>query len=195
MLRLSRSPPHQPRDALQNHERSLPIGWEIRISTTVDPGRVYYANGRQTQWNFPTQEQAEAERQAYIQRAQAEQRQSLREKLALISNNDFNRSNMDELDSLRNMIADNEQPINISAQILDLQVLINMLKNQDMDYDLKNLCKDLFEEMFEKLAKEKELIDNGFTRHNRRDTTVLIEQLNRLNSIYNRFIKAINNIP
>lgn len=71
---MSRSPPHnRPRDLLQNDERQLPFGWEKRISNNVDPSRVYYTNGRQSQWNFPNQE---AEYQARIeleerQRAQA----------------------------------------------------------------------------------------------------------------------------
>jgi len=70
---MSRSPPHnRPRDLLQNDERQLPFGWEERISNNVDPSRVYYTNGRQSQWNFPNQE---AEYQARIQLAQAEERQ------------------------------------------------------------------------------------------------------------------------
>jgi len=54
----SRSPQrYQPRDPLQNDDRPLPLGWERRISDNVDLGRVYYTNGRQSQWNFPKQDQ------------------------------------------------------------------------------------------------------------------------------------------
>jgi hypothetical protein len=101
----SRSPPHQSRDLLQNAERPLPIGWERRISNNVDPGRVYYTNGRQSQWNFPNNEQnpnfviTEPEHLAHIQLTEAEylarialaheeerqaQRQALIERRALI---------------------------------------------------------------------------------------------------------------
>jgi hypothetical protein len=37
----------------QKNKRSLPIGWERRTSNNIDPSRVYYTNGRQSQWNFP----------------------------------------------------------------------------------------------------------------------------------------------
>jgi hypothetical protein len=71
--RFSRSPQrYQPRDPLQNDERPLPIGWERRISNNVDPSRVYYTNGRQSQWNFPNQE---AEYQARIELEEREERQ------------------------------------------------------------------------------------------------------------------------
>jgi hypothetical protein len=47
--------------------------------------------------------------------------------------------------------------------------------------------------MYEKLANEKKLIDDGLTTHNETDTADLIRQLNGLNSIYNSFRNAINN--
>ena len=58
----------------QKNKRSLPIGWERRTSNNIDPSRVYYTNGRQSQWNFPTEEQnpnfviTEPERRDHIQR-------------------------------------------------------------------------------------------------------------------------------
>lgn len=55
-----RSPQRAQRDAFENDERPLPIGWVRRTSNNVDPGRVYYANGGQTQWNFPNQERFSA---------------------------------------------------------------------------------------------------------------------------------------
>jgi len=48
---------------------------------------------------------------------------------------------------------------------------------------------------FEKLDKEKQLIDSGRTTHNERDTANINRQLNGLNSIYISFMNAINNIP
>jgi hypothetical protein len=51
----------------QKNKRSLPIGWEKRTSNNVDIGRVYYTNGRQRQWNFPT----EPERRDHIQREES----------------------------------------------------------------------------------------------------------------------------
>jgi hypothetical protein len=245
----SRSPQrYQPRDPLQNDERPLPIGWERRISNNVDLGRVYYTNGRQSQWHFPNQEQnpnfvitepeppayiqraeaeyqarielaqeeerqaqrqalierrallqrAEEERRALIQRAQAEERLSLREKLALITNEDFNEYNIETFFSLRRMILqDNEQPINrlnVLFYIMDLESMINILRDRNVHYDLKRLCENIFEEMFEKLANEKKLIDDGLTTHDEEDTIFLIRQLNsRLNPVYNRFMNAINN--
>ena len=230
----SRSPPHQPRDALQNDERPLPFGWKRRISNNVDPGRVYYANGRQRQWKFPTQEQerlahiqrveneyqarielAEAERQAEERRNRIEREESERraeerrnrriggnllENLELIINNnaEFTYHNMVVLGSLRHFIQDNGDPIDrhtVSVYISDLLILIRNLKDPDTHSDLKSLCEKTFEQMFEKLAKEKQLIDSGRTRHNERDTANIIEQLNGLNSIYISFMKAINNIP
>ena len=159
----------------------------------------------------------EAERQARNERAQAERQarlealleasleaeqeyrdnllEKLRENLALISNN--NEYNMDVLISLRRMILqDNEQPINrltVLTYILDLESLISILRDRNVHSDLKHLCENIFEEMYEKLAKEKELIDFGFTRHNEYDTTYLNEELNRLNSIYDSFMYTINN--
>ena len=79
---MSRSPPHnRPRDLLQNDERQLPFGWEKRISNNVDPSRVYYTNGRQSQWNFPNQEaeyqaRIELEEREELQRAQAVERRA-----------------------------------------------------------------------------------------------------------------------
>jgi len=35
MFNRSRSPPHQPRDPLQNDQRSLPIGWNRVFSNNV----------------------------------------------------------------------------------------------------------------------------------------------------------------
>ena len=245
----SRSPPHHhPRDPLQNDDRPLPLGWEIRISDNVHPGRVYYTNGRQSQWHFPNQEQnpnfvitepeppayiqraeaeyqarielaqeeerqaqrqalierrallqrAEEERRALIQRAQAEERLSLREKLALITNEDFNEYNIETFFSLRRMIVvDNEQPINrlnVLFYIMNLETMINILRDRNVHYDLKRLCENIFEEMFEKLVNEKKLIDDGLTTHDEEDTIFLIRQLNsRLNPVYNRFMNAINN--
>jgi len=249
----SRSPPHQSRDLLQNDERPLPIGWERRISNNVDPSRVYYTNGRQSQWHFPNNEQnpnfvitepeplahiqrteaeyqarialaqeeerraqrqaliehraliqrVEDERRARIALAQAEERLNLREHLELIINNndlnnDFNEYNIGVLNSLREFILEhNIEPINqwrVGDYISDLMDLIRMIKDPDIKVDLKRLCKKIFEEMYEKLANEKKLIDDGLTMHDARDTENLIRQLSGLNYIYNRFMNAINNI-
>ena len=186
-----RSPRHQPRDPLQNDHRPLPIGWSRNVSNNVDPGRVYYSNGRQSQWNFPNQEETEQE--------DHEIGGNLRENLALISNNNnFNQLDMDVLSSLRRMILeDNEQTINrltIHTYMMDLNALIYLLRDREVHYLLKHLCEQIFEEMYEKLAKEKQIIDFGYTSHNERDTTYLNEELNRLNSIYIRFRNIINNI-
>jgi hypothetical protein len=143
----------------------------------------------------------EAERQARLE-AEQEYRdnilEKLRENLALISNNNnFNEYNMDVLISLRRMILqDNEQPINrltVLTYILDLESLISILRDRNVHSDLKHLCENIFEEMYEKLANEKKLIEDGFTRHNEYDTTYLNEELNRLNSIYDSFMYTINN--
>ena len=241
----SRSPPHQSRDLLQNDERPLPIGWERRISNNVDPSRVYYTNGRQSQWHFPNDEQnpnfvitepehiqrtkaeyqarialaheeeRRAQRQALIERraliqraedeyqarialAQAEESLNLREHLELIiSNNDFDGYNIGVLNTLREFILrDNIEPMNpwsVRDYISDLIHLIRMIKDQNVNSRLKRLCKKIFEEMYEKLANEKKLIDDGLTTHNETDTANLIRQLDALNYLYNSFINAINN--
>jgi len=242
----SRSPPHLSRDHLQNDERPLPIGWERRISNTVDPGEVYYTNGRQSQWNFPNHpnfvitepeprahiqraeaeyqarielaqaeerqaqrqaliesraliQRAEAEYQAHIELAQAEERLNLRENLELITNNnDFNEYNIGVLNALRRFILQhNIEPMNVWSvrdYISDLTHLIRMLKDPGIEVDLKRLCKKIFEEMYKKLVNEKKLIDDGLTMHDERDTAHLIQQLNGLHSIYNRFMNYTNNI-
>jgi hypothetical protein len=56
--RLVRSPrrttfPEQPDDT----RRPLPLGWNRAFSNKISQGRVYYTNGRQSQWNFPKQDQ------------------------------------------------------------------------------------------------------------------------------------------
>jgi hypothetical protein len=231
--RFSRSPQrHQPHDPLQNDERPLPIGWERRISNNVDPGRVYYTNGRQSQWHFPNNEQnpnfviTEPESRAHIQRTEAEyqarialaheeerrvqrraleerraliqrvedeyqarialvqeeERSNLRENLELIiSNNDFNGYNIGVLSALREFIVHhNIEPMNpwsVRDYISDLIHLIRMIKDQDIHSNLKRLCKKIFEEMYEKLANEKKLIDDGLTTHDETDTANLIRQL------------------
>lgn len=183
-----RSPRHQPRDLLQNDELPLPIGWRRNISHNVDPGRVYYTNGRQSQWNFPNQAETEQEDHYIVP--------NLRENLALISNNnDFNERNMDILITLR-MILDNEQPINIltiRTYMMALNSLIYFLRDREVHYVLKHLCEQIFEEIYEKLAKEKQMIDFGYTTHNE-DTIYINEELDRLNSIYIRFMNITNNI-
>ena len=73
--RLSRSPPRRSSFTEQQDDtrRPLPLGWNRAFSNNVNPGRVYYTNGRQSQWKFPKQEQdqffviAKAKRQARIQ--------------------------------------------------------------------------------------------------------------------------------
>jgi len=199
--RLSRSPPrHQPRDPLQNDERPLPIGWNRAFSNNVDPGRLYYSNGRQSQWNFPNEADAQTfELEQADEQEDSEIGGNLRENLALISNNNnFNQLNMDVLSALRRMITeDNEQTINrltIGRYMMDLEGLIYLLRDREVHYVLKHLCEQIFEEIYEKLAKEKQIIDFGYTSHNERDTTYLNEQLNGLNSIYIRFRNIINNI-
>ena len=197
----------------------LPANWTRNFNHT---GRIYYTNMStgHSQWDFPYPEEEEsrqqyeviadevfhieAELQARNERAQAEQYyrdnllEKLRENLALISNNNnFNEYNMDVLISLRRMILqDNEQPINrltVLTYILDLESLISILRDRNVHSDLKHLCENIFEEMYEKLANEKKLIDDGLTTHNETDTADLIRQLNGLNSIYNSFRNAINN--
>ena len=80
--RFSRSPQRQAHNTLENHERPPPIGWERRISNTVDPGEVYYTNGIRSQWNFPNQEEdpifviAEAERRERNERLEELNRQA-----------------------------------------------------------------------------------------------------------------------
>ena len=141
-----RSPRHQPRDPLQNDERPLPIGWNRVFSNNVDPGRVYYTNGRgHSQWNFPNEAEAEQE--------DREIGGNLRENLALISNNNnFNQLDIDVLSSLRRMILeDNEQTINrltIHTYMMDLESLIYFLRQRDVHYVLKYLCEQIFEEMY-----------------------------------------------
>ena len=187
-----RSPRHQPREPLQNEERPLPIGWNRVFSNNVDPGRVYYTNGRgHSQWNFPNEAEAEQEDREIVP--------NLRENLALISNNkNFTQLDMDVLSSLRRMITeDNEQTINrltIHTYMMDLETLISMLRDREVNYVLKHLCEQIFKKMYEKLAKEKQTIDFGYTSHNVRDTTYLNRELNRLNSMYIRFRNIINNI-
>ena len=200
---------------MENDERPLPFGWVRAISNNVDPDRVYYTNGIQSRWDFPNQEEDErrarielaqrrqARRQARIQLAQAEQEHreiipNLRENLALISNNDFNEHNMDVLITLRMILEDNEEPINIltiGTYMRALNALIYFLRNRDLHYDLKSLCEQIFEEIYEKLAKEKQVIDFGHTSHNERDTIIINEELNRLNSLYISFRNVINNLP
>jgi hypothetical protein len=228
MFNRSRSPPHQPRDVLQNDQRPLPIGWIRAFSNNVDRGRVYYTNGQQSQWNFPSQAQPERQRDLFIEfiererqlrieaerqlrieaerqlRIEAEQKDhiglDLRENLEFISNNNnFNQHNMEVLSSISRMILeDNERPINrltlVPYYITNLESMIYMLRDRNVHSDLKHLCKKLFEEIYEKLAKEKQIIDYGHTTHNEYDTTYLSRELNRLNSIYNRFRNIINNI-
>jgi len=161
-----------------------------RVQAEERRARIQRAEAEERQ-----REEAE-ERRALIQ---AEERQSLREKLALITNDDFNDYNIETFLSLRRMIVvDNEQPINrlnLIVYILDLRSLIAILKDPYIHSVLKRLCENIFEEMYEKLAKEKELIDFGFTRHNERDTAYIIWQLNEFESIYTEFRNIINNIP
>ena len=184
MLRSPRN--HEPRDPLQNDERPLPIGWVTNVSHNVDPGRVYYTNGRQSQWNFPIQAETEQE--------DHDIGGNLRENLELISNNnDFNERSMDVLITLRMILEDNEQPINtltIRTYMMQLGALIHFLRDIEVHYVLKHLCEQIFEEIYEKLAKEKQMIDFGYTLHNE-DT---IYDLDRLNSIYIKFRNIINNI-
>ena len=72
--------------------------------------------------------------------------------------------------------------------------MIYMLRDRNVHSVLKHLCEKIFEEMYEKLVKEKKLIDDGLTTHDEADTANLIRQLDGLNYIYNRFMNAINNI-
>ena len=185
-----RSPRHQPREPLQNEERPLPIGWNRVFSNNVDPGRVYYSNGTQSQWNFPNESETEQEDHEIVP--------NLRENLALISNNnDFNEHNMDVLITLRMILEDNERPINmltIGTYMMNLNALIYFLRHREVHYVLKHLCEQIFEEIYEKLAKEKQMIDFGYTSHSERDTTYLNDELYGLNSIYIRFRNIINNI-
>ena len=208
--RLSRSPTrHQPRDPLENDERPLPEGWNRAISRNVDPDRVYYYNGRNSQWDFPNQEgiaerrarivaeQAEADILVRIQLSQAGN--NLREILRIITiNNYFNERNMDVLRTLTIMILEhNQQPIDrssITIYIQDLYTLIRILRSSDIHYNLKYLCEKIFEEMHEKLAKEKQMIEFGHTSHNERDIAHLMYNLNNhLDSLYIRFRNVINN--
>ena len=139
--------------------------------------------------------QAEADRLTRIQLTQAGN--YLREKLALISNNDFNEHNMDVLITLRSILEDTEGPINIltlGTYMRALNALIYFLRDIEVHYDLKSLCEQIFEEIYEKLAKEKQVIDHGHTSHNEINTRIINEELNRLNSLYIRFNNIINNI-
>ena len=189
----------QPRDPLENDDRPLPEGWNRAISRN---GRVYYYNGRNSRWDFPNQEGI-AERRARIDilvRIQLSQAgNNLREILRIITiNNDFNESNMDVLRTLTRMILeDNQQPIDRSTIIIyinDLNTLIRMLRSSDIHYNLKYLCEKIFEEIYEKLAKEKQMIEFGHTSHNERDIAHLMYNLNNnLNSLYIRFRNVINN--
>jgi hypothetical protein len=76
---------------------------------------------------------------------------------------------------------------------MNLESIIYILRDRNVHSVLKHLCEKLFEEMYEKLAKEKQIIDYGYSSHNEADTANLIRQLNRLNLVYNRFMNAINN--
>ena len=209
--RLSRSPTrHQPRDPLENDERPLPLGWNRAISRNVDPDRVYYTNGIQSQWDFPNQEgiaerrarivaeQAEADILVRIQLSQAGN--NLREILRIITinSNFFNRHNMNVLTTLTDIILeDNEEPINrlsIRTYMLDLDLLITRIKDRDAHYNLKYLCEKIFEEMHEKLAKEKQMIEFGYSSHNEIDTEYINEELNMLNFLYISFRNVINNV-
>ena len=106
---------------------------------------------------------------------------------------------MDMLSSISRMILeDNQRPINrltlISSYIMNLESMIYILRDRNVHSVLKHLCEKLFEEMYEKLAKEKQVIDYGYSSHNEYDTRYLTRELNRLNSIYNRFRNIINNM-
>ena len=79
LTRLARSPQRdQPSDSLENDERPLPFGWVRAISNNVDPDRVYYTNGVQSQWNFPNQEEPfiQLQRLANESRARFQERQA-----------------------------------------------------------------------------------------------------------------------
>jgi len=169
---------------------------ESRQQYDVVADEVFHIEAERQARNERTQERIQAELQAILG-SQQEDRENLGENLALISNN-FNEYNMDVLSSLRRMILqDNEQPINrltILTYMSDLESLIYILRDRNVHSDLKHLCENIFEEMYEKLAKENEIINFGYTSHNERDTTYLNEQLNRLNSIYNMFMYTINNV-
>ena len=172
---------------------------EIRQQYDVVADEVFHIQAERQARN----ERAQAERQALLEaerqarlEAEQENRENLLENLALISNN-FNEYNMDVLSLLRRMIIqDNEQPIErstITMYIMNLNSLISILRDRNVHSDLKHLCENIFEEMYEKLAKEKQNIDFGYTSHNETDDRFLIVELNRLNSIYNRFMYTINN--
>ena len=190
----------QPLDLLQNDERPLPEGWNRAISRN---GRVYYYNGRNSQWDFPNQETI-AERRARVDilvRIQLSQAgNNLREILRIITinSNFFNRHNMNVLTTLTDIILeDNEEPINrlsIRTYMLDLDLLITRIKDRDAHYNLKYLCEKIFEEMHEKLAKEKQMIEFGYSSHNERDIAHLMYNLNNnLDSLSTRFRNVINN--
>ena len=92
---------------------------------------------------------------------------------------------------------DNRLPINrstIRMYIYDLDIMIRMLRDRNVHYNLKYLCEKIFQEMYEKLAREKQMIDNEFTSHNETDTIYINAELNRLNSIYISFSNIINNV-
>ena len=94
------------------------------------------------------------------------------------------------------ILEDNIEPMNthtVRIYMEDLIHLISMLKDQAIHSYLKRLCENIFEEMYEKLAKEKDLIDSGHTTHNEIDTANINRQLNGLNSIYTEFRIIINN--
>ena len=93
---------------------------------------------------------------------------------------------------------DNELPINrwnIRTYIDDLEILVIMLTDRNVHYNLKYLCEQIFEEIYEKLAKEKQMIDHGHISHNEIDTRYINEYLNMLNFIYIRFRNVISNLP
>ena len=141
--------------------------------------------------------QAEADRLTRIQLTQAGN--NLFEILELITiNNNFNQHNIYLLRTLTRFITiDNRLPINrstIRTYIYDLDIMIRMLRDRNVHYNLKYLCEKIFEEMYKKLAKEKQMIDNEFTSHNERDTIYINDELNSLNSIYISFSNIINNV-
>ena len=135
-------------------------------------------------------EREQAELQALLEAEQeARNGSDLRENLEFITNNNnFDQLNMDMLSSIARMIlVDNQLPINrltiLQSYIMNLESMTYILRNRNVHSDLKHLCEKLFEEMYEKLAKEKQIIDFGYSSHNESDTTYLTRHLNGLNSI------------